>query len=214
MPPRNPVNSLKYCLIFFVLAGWSGIAPAHTSDWELKKNKDGIKIYTREVEGSPIHEFKGVTRVNVPIETLRRFYETPENFCRWMDRCKDSELLEKQSAEAWIMYLHLSMPWPVMDRDIVMLRTRSKDATTGDYFYSIDHFPDFYPEQAGRVRMPYMIGGWHFTPVNDNLVEISFQQHVNAGGFIPSWIANQLVVDIPYRTLSKLKKILAEELKL
>lgn len=207
------MNSLKFCLTFLLTAGLSGAVMAGTSDWELKKNKDGIEVYTREVEGSPIHEFKGVTRVAGKMEEVLPVFESMEYFCVWMDRCKDSRLLEMRSAEAWIMYLHLGMPWPVMDRDAVMLRTRSTDAQTGAYFYSIDHLADFYPKQEGRVRMPYMKGGWHFSQAGENIVEIRFQQHVDAGGFIPAWVANQLVVDIPYRTLLKLKEILAKELK-
>ncbi len=33
------------------------------SDWDLKKEKSGIEIYTRSLEGSSFDEFKGVTTI-------------------------------------------------------------------------------------------------------------------------------------------------------
>ena len=36
------------------------LCPVIDSDWNLKKDKSGIEVYTRSVEGSSFKEFKGI----------------------------------------------------------------------------------------------------------------------------------------------------------
>jgi hypothetical protein len=38
--------------------------------WELAKDSEGIKVYTRSVPGSSANEFKGIAEVDAPIEVI------------------------------------------------------------------------------------------------------------------------------------------------
>ena len=63
--------------------------------WDLEKNKDGIKVYTRPVAGSPIKEFRGVMIVKssmaAPIALLDKSKLAP----RWIHQCKSLVTLKK-----------------------------------------------------------------------------------------------------------------------
>jgi hypothetical protein len=37
-------------------------------------------------------------------------------------------------------------------------------------------------------------------------VDVTFQMHADPGGAIPKWLANQTVVDTPFKTLQALRK--------
>jgi len=84
--------------------------------WELKKDKNGIKAYTKPVEGSTMKAIQAKTEFDCPLETciavLRDIPHLTELF-------PDSEKAEKvsQTETDQIHYLHLNAPWPVADRD-------------------------------------------------------------------------------------------------
>ena len=45
-------------LVFYLLSGCALSAYGQGDDWSLSKDKNGIQIFTRKVEGSPIKEPK------------------------------------------------------------------------------------------------------------------------------------------------------------
>jgi hypothetical protein len=100
------------------------------------------------------------------------------------------------------------MPWPVKDRDVVFRRIRSKDATTGAVEYKSTALPEDYPEQGGRIRMPYLQAIWRFTPLESGRTELYYQQHSEVGGHIPAWLVNKLAVNIPFDSLFNFRRLL------
>jgi len=196
---------------FFVLSiliSCSSSICAENSEWKLERDKEGIVVYTRDVADSPIKEFKSITHIKIPFDQMIAFYEDDSKFCDWMDRCRKAAQLEQMSLVKWNLYLHLNFPWPVNDRDVVILRVKEQDELTKAITYTLHEVEGYYPLQNGMIRMPYLRGIWRFTPLEDGRVEIHFQQHVDVGGFVPKWLSNRLVVQIPFHTLQNLKRML------
>ena len=191
-------RGLFFVVLCFLL---SPFLHAEEYPWQLKKDSDGIPVHVREVEGSPILEFKGTVVVDRPIKDVIDFYEQAERMPEWFHQCQESKLLETKSEDDKILYFSLDLPWPVKDRDAVYERVRTTDASTGVIEYHSSALPDYSPKHDGRVRMPMVKGFWRFTPLDAGRTEVYYQQHGDVGGHIPAWLVNQLAVNIPFNSL-------------
>lgn len=179
--------------------------------WELRKNHDGIMVHTRRVEGSPILEYKGQMKIQAPIEQVLAYFEQEDRFREWFHQCSASHLVREENPDRKIIYFVLDLPWPVSDRDVAYLQTRSRDAG-GTVTYQLSAVPHEVPHKDGLVRVPYLKAYWRFTPQEDGGTLIYFQQHGNVGGHIPAPLVNRLAVEIPYQTLRGLARgILSEK---
>jgi START domain len=204
---------MKKCIlngILFVvlLVAVSSPTVAAEYPWEIKKDEDGIRVSVRKVEGSSILEYKGTVVVDSGPEAVVRLFEEDERMPEWFHQCSESRLIRADSLEDKVLYFVISMPWPVQDRDLVFRRVRSQDTATGAVEYRTSSLPEVYPEQDGKVRMPYLNGFWRFTPLGDGRTEIYYQQHSEVGGHIPAWLVNKLAVNIPFNSLSHFRQLL------
>lgn len=185
---------------------WAGESP-----WQLRVNKDGIEVSTRKVGDSPILEFKSNIIIDAPIEKVIALYEDAKQLPVWFHQCVGFEQVEKEGPEGGIFYFVIHLPWPVAERDAVFRRLKSTDLATGQITYTLSALPQHLPQRKGRVRMPYLKTNWRFTPLPNGQTEVFFQQHSDAGGSIPIFIVNKLVVDIPFNSLKNLRKLIMNQ---
>src|SRR5690606_29808037 len=67
---------------------------------------------------------------------------------------------------------------------------------------------DLLPPNKDYVRIPQMQGRFAFAPTGKGKeVEITYELIMDPGGYIPAWIANIVLKDIPYFTLEKLRRV-------
>jgi hypothetical protein len=179
--------------------------------WNLRRDSDGVQVYTRHVEGSPILEYKASVTVDAPLEEIIPLYEDEKKLPVWFYQCTAAELLEDEGPLQKIIYFVMDFPFPVAQRDLIFRRVKSTDAQSGAVSYSMDALPDKLPLKKGKVRMPYLKTLWRFTPLKDGRTEIYFQQHSDPGGSIPTFVVNKLVVDIPFHSLKNLRQLIMTE---
>jgi len=203
---------LKGMLALLLLMGSGTFVPssvfAAEFPWELKKNEDGIRVDVRKVEGSSILEYKGTVIVDAGLEAVARLFEEDGRMTEWFHQCSEARLIKANTPEDKVLYFVISMPWPVKDRDLVFRRVRSKDPASRAVEYRTSSLPGVYPEQGGKVRMPYLKGLWRFTPLADGRTKIYYQQHSEVGGHIPAWLVNKLAVNIPFNSLAHFRRLL------
>lgn len=192
----------------FIMLGISQMVSAAEYPWELKKDEDGIQAFVRKVEGSSILEYKGVVTVDASLEDAVSFFEDDTRTTEWFHNCTEFRVLKAESPDQKILYSVIEMPWPVSDRDVVFRRIRTKDAVTGVVRYENSALPEDYPEQKGKVRMPYLKGSWSFVPHPGGGTEITYQEHSEVGGHIPDWLVNKLAVNIPFNSLAHFRELL------
>ena len=68
--------------------------------------------------------------------------------------------------------------------------------------------PKYVKEKPGIVRVKQFVGSWELKKINDSETLVMTQCHTEAGGSIPAWIINYMIVTGPYETLENMKKIL------
>ena len=121
------IKKLKFIILMFLVLAFTSPLYAAEYPWQLKKKAEGISVYTRKVEGSPILEFKATVTVDAPLAKIIPLFEDVKGLTSWYYQCTHSELVKNEGPQDKILYLVLHFPWPVTERDSVFMRSKSTD---------------------------------------------------------------------------------------
>lgn len=178
---------------------------AQVSDWKLRKEQQGIAVYTRSVEGSSLAEFKGVATVDASIEQLVHTLQDVARFKAWLPVCARAELLKLDGAEQY-HYLETDAPFPFSNRDSYY---RFTYLPQGKHVrVEFEALPHHLPPKQGLVRIPFAKGYWLLEHLQPNQTRVTYRALADPGGSIPAWLANAAVVDMPFATLENLREYL------
>lgn len=194
------------------LLSLSQLSLADVSPWQLEahdEDKD-IKVFTREVEGSELKEFKGVTHIKASVNAFVALLKDDPQATSWMHNVIVFDVKERVSDEETVIYTVNEAPWPVTNRDTYIRSIMTADAN-GVVTSSIKAEPDYGDVDEDFVRMPSVDGAWTFTPQDEGIVEVVYQVHANPGGSLPDWLVNAIVVETPMETLTNLHDKVQEE---
>ena len=117
-------------------------------------------------------------------------------------------LLKEINENQLIAYTLNNAPWPISDRDAVVLNTISHNKPQGSVTIYIEGKPSYIPEKPGIVRVKKIEGFWKFRQSENEITQVIYEVHSEPGGNIPSWLINQIVVTQPFNTLRNMKKML------
>ncbi|HNW70024.1 MAG TPA: START domain-containing protein [Bacteroidales bacterium] len=204
------MNHRKFFILFLfsVLSSFN----AFSQDWKLKKDSDGIKVYTRDVKGSSIQEFRGEVVAKSNLSTILYVIDNIADYPKWMYKCSYAERLKKINEASGYAYSVLDQSWPVTDRDACTFYYVTQDSNSLVVTINIKGVCNYIPEKPDRVRMPSIKGSWQLIPVSKGVTKIVYQIHSEAGGEVPAALVNMFVTNTPYYNLLNLKKIVESPL--
>jgi len=174
-------------------------------EWELRKEKDGIKVYTREIEGSKIQEYKAIAIVDAKLSSAIAVIKDVENYPEFLENIIEAKLIES-SDTTQTHYLINKTPWPVTNRDGIFRSVFSQYYDTKLVKMTVNLVKDYELENKKCVRMKEAIGFWLFDPIESDKVEITYQMHIDPGGSIPAWVLNMFIVDAPIDDLKAIRE--------
>jgi len=188
----------------FILSNIFGDA---SGEFVLSTEKNGVKVFTRKLDGSSLKEFKGVTTIKTSLTSLVALLDDTEAYPQWMHRVRGARVVAKVNSHERISWTFVHAPWPVSDRDTVTQSKLVQDPKTKTVTIYLKGVPDRYPRQSGKVRVPALRGYWQFTPHKNGYITVIYQLLSDPGGSIPDAIANATVTDIPYHTLLNMHRL-------
>jgi len=195
-------------LFLFSFCFPSSLLNAEQSSWQLRKNQDGIPVYTRIVVGSPILEFKANVIIDAPLPKAIALFEDDKQIRRWYYQCVFSKFVENDGPKKEVIYLILHLPWPVAPRDFVFSRTRSKETDHGVISYTLTALPNRLPLVKGLIRVKSIESVWSFKSLPRGQTEMFFQQHTDSAGSVPASLVNAGMADTPYYSLRNFRELL------
>src|SRR5580698_3393244 len=92
-------------VLFLFSFCFPGLLNAEESPWQLKQSQEGIPVYTRKIDGSPILEYKANVVVDAPISKAIALFEDEKQIRRWYFQCVRPELVENDGPKQKIIYL-------------------------------------------------------------------------------------------------------------
>lgn len=79
--------------------------------WTLRKDQEGIKVYTRNIPGESFQEYRAVTEIDAsPDILIALFYKADKN-PEWVYQVSESERLEETDGSAYFIHSTLEAPW-------------------------------------------------------------------------------------------------------
>jgi hypothetical protein len=174
-------------------------AVAEDDEWALAKSEDGIEVYTRDVEGFDVREFRASAVVPAPLSAVIAWWRDPTTYTRWINRCSEARLIEVESGEN-ANYMKFNFPFPASDRDVVV-RARTIEMSATRVVFEGSNVDGLVPEVSGLVRIAMLRSRWEFSARGDAVTEVVYRQHMDAGGSLPAFILNRAAVDSPFQTL-------------
>jgi hypothetical protein len=177
--------------------------------WVLKKDENGIKVYTRSAERSKFNELRVETVLPATLSSLAALILDISHYPRWSFNTLESHILRRVGPSELYFYSRVHSPWPASDRDLaVHLRVR-QDSATRVMTVTSRSVPNFIPPKKDLVRVPLSDEVWTVTPLPGGKIRIDYRLQIDPGTDAPAWLINSFSTKGPYETFSRLR----EELK-
>ncbi len=180
-------------------------------DWKLRKNKKGIKAYTRPVDVSPVDSFRGEIELDTDIQTLLGIFMDIPSYASIILLCSSIDIVKQVDETSQYLYTINKVVWPVKTRDNACFSKWFYDPETESVWLRLKTKPDYVPRNKKYIRVEIMTGYFKFTPNPNGKTDVVFEAIVEVGGWVPDWIVNFYQAEIPYMTLRKLEKKITDE---
>lgn len=197
----------KFIPYIAILSGLLWILPmvAGAQNWKYIKEKNGVKLYTRQEGGRGLKYFRGVAEIKAPVEKI---FSRLENINRTEWWTKDVTYLkvllyEKDKQSQYYMVYHL--PWPFKDRDLCVNATATINHTTGER--TLTSVPlSGCAAASQRVRVKEYWQEWTLKPLDKNRTQVELEFFINPGTNLPDWIINMVLSDSPIRVIDAMRQ--------
>tara|TARA_B100000287_G_scaffold335907_1_gene321530 strand:+ start:3284 stop:3874 length:591 start_codon:yes stop_codon:yes gene_type:complete len=172
-----------------------------SSDWELKKEENNIKVYLRKNEINNV-EYLAKTIIKGNIDSILEIILDYDNSHLWMYKLEDSKIIEKNYDSLFYVYFTMEMGWPLKKRDLVSdVKIDKKD----DFIsVSLTSVPNYIPEDDNYIRISDSKSVWNLSKISESETKVTLQSYAVIDG-LPSFVVELFIVDGPIFSLSNLK---------
>jgi hypothetical protein len=179
-------------------------------NWKLEKNKDGIKVYSSDINGANYKAVKVECALNGNFSKLISILSQVTRYPKWVYNTKKTVLLKQINELELIYYTETQFPWPLSNRDAVIHMQINTDSLPKFITITSRNEPGLVPEIFDKVRVPNYSTKWKVTMPTSQSIQINYVLEADPGGNIPSWLANIFIDKGPYETFKKLSALLVQ----
>jgi hypothetical protein len=199
------------CLSMFV---WSVQSVVHAEDrhWRLVTERDGIRVFMAHNDDSSIKTFRG--EGVIPMTDFRAIGNQVNDYefiASWMHMISSISELDRDSGIDRRIWVTTRLPWPVSNRDAALDLQIRQEPDSHTVVVAYEANGTLLEPQPGYVRMPALKGMLRFTPEAPGQVHVIFEVVLDPGGYIPAWIANLILRDIPFFSLRRFQRVADQE---
>jgi hypothetical protein len=205
---------MKQSLILFFCTLILNLFSANTlfaQSWNFVKEKEGIKVYTRNVPNSSLKSFKGETNFQASVDRVSMMIMDPEYGDWWEKNFIQRKLLDYQRDKYIQYYLVYGLPWPFANRDFAAETRITKDSVTAEQTMISISMADRVPVKPDMVRINKYLQKWILQPLGDQQVHVILEGFVDPGGNVPAWIYNIVIPEAPFKIIRSLREKLVSD---
>jgi hypothetical protein len=190
-------------LFLFILGGAFSLGWA--ANWVKINEEDGIVVYEKDIKGTSLVAFKGVTTFDEPMEKILWVLKDDAHKKDWIELYLKGHTLEKRGSFERVIYQAVDSPWPVNDRDMIYVSKAYRKGVNEIQISmeSVTH-PDS-PPTVG-VRMSLNFSNYNFKKLENGKTQVTLEIHSDPKGWIPKWIVNMVQRTYPIKLFKALKK--------
>ena len=174
-------------------------------DWKLKKDKNGIKVYSRKTPNFKFDELKVDCIFEGKISQLAAVILDVKNQYQWVYKTAKSELLKQVTNADLFYYSEIECPWPFHNRDLIARMTITQNTSTKILSIVAKSVDNYLPSKKNLVRVKYSNALWTITPLNNAQFKVEYKIQIDPGDGVPAWILNMFATNGPYESFKNLK---------
>lgn len=193
----------RVTLLLILLTGPAG-AYAQT-DWDLKTEKKGLKVYTRTFPDSKFKAIKVQLELEATLSQLVAVLMDVNTGASWVYATKTSVLLKQISPAELVYYSEVKLPWPINNRDFIARLKVSQDPNTRVVTIDGPTMPDYVPAKKDIIRVKASEGKWIIAPTGKGYIRVEYTLRTDPGGDLPAWLFNLFVTKGPVESFENLK---------
>ena len=200
----------RFILCFFVFVFCYDSAQANA--WKPVFNEDGIDVWAKDISGTSIIAFRGETIMNTNIHQLFTILYDPRYKKDFLQNVVEFRNLKIMPPYGGVVYVRMASKIAIIDdRDVVIeskiipLPEKKQIRVEFQNSFQVD-----VPKVKYTIRIPRLKGIWLFEAFGADKTKVSYQVETDPGGLIPKWIVNLATKKLPFRTLKKLRKLVAK----
>lgn len=180
------------------------------SDWELKKEEDGIKAYTRSREGIKFNEYRVETEITASLSEAMAIFKDFDVHTDLFPGTEDIEVYLDEP-DRYVTYIKFDIPFPARDRDAIFNNNLSYDPLSKTLRIDIRCLTDEYKTNPDLIQMTFCEGFWEFKDLGNGQIEVANQMIVDPAGYAPAFIVNSKTIDDPVKTLKSLRRMIKND---
>ncbi|RFZ94604.1 lipid-binding protein [Mucilaginibacter conchicola] len=194
----------KRFLLFLTISLFAISAFAQT-DWVLKSNTNGIKVYAASVPNSKFKAIRVECTYNATPAQIAAVLLDVNTCTEWVYHTKSIKLLKQPAPNEVYYYSEVSLPWPASNRDFTAHLTATQDAETKVVTVDGPAVNGLVPAHDGVVRVTESTGKWIITPLEGGKSKVEYTLHVNPAGALPAWLVNMFATEGPTKSFEGLR---------
>lgn len=192
-----------FIYLFFLTASVSLLAQ---DDWTFKKEKDGIKVYSRHSAVSRFNDLKIEMDLPGTVTQLGDILIDVEKYPQWAYGTKTCTLIKKVNSREVIYYSEIEVPWPATNRDFYANFKLTYDSSGRSLNVVSNGLKNYQPDKKDLVRIPLSRGLWNISTVSNKKIHLVYVLQLDPGGSVPAWVLNLFATKGPLETFENLKK--------
>lgn len=201
---------IKRPALIAVLISFSFLTRAQDK-WQLVRNDDGIKVYTRRLNTEKFKEVRADFQLDASEDQLIGVLKNISHHKDWSYGTKRTFLISKENKDTLIYYSEVALPWPFSNRDLVIQLSFRKDTLNKVLHIQARSIPGILPPKPNLVRVPFSLAVWDVKVLPNKVLNIQYTLSTDPGGAIPAWLVNFAASTGPYNSFRKLKELIGKE---
>ena len=198
---------MKNNFLLLLLLFQSGLFPClGQNNWELKKEKDSIRVFNRPNQHSKFNDLRVETILPTNLSGLIAVILDINNYPHWSFNTKTAYVLKQISPSEIYFYSEINSPWPASNRDLAVHLHITQEAVSKVMHIRSDEVPNFIPAKENIVRVPLSRETWIVTPLDKTTIRIEYELEIDPGASAPAWLVNSFSTKGPYETFKSLRE--------
>jgi hypothetical protein len=179
------------------------------SDWILRKDKVGIQVYSRKIEGLAYREFRGIVELESTLAASLALLDDADACVDWLYRCESARVLQRTGIAQRHVYQVSDLPFPAATRDVIV-KVELQEYKANSIRVVLQSAPDFI-EATSFVRIRESYGTYLLQQLDEHHLRLTWTQYIDPEGRLPAFMVNALLTDVPFNSLRKFSEIVKKE---
>ncbi len=178
--------------------------------WKYLKTTEGVDIYARSVKGYDIDEVMGRGYINAPYETTVKALLDIKSYPKYFKDITELSVLEARDSNTFIVYSVIDAPWPMQDRDSVVIKkiTREKNSTTM-HSSALSDYRGKIPYRKDTVRITEYEETWMLRPDGGRTFAV-YTGRADPEGVFPKALVSYMMDVSALKTIRNFRKMVKD----